>query len=62
MKIEVRTSHLINPNTQKCFKCQDYDHITSDCPNRIVIAIVEWEIQEMPNEEEEYQEGVVESP
>ncbi|XP_074570594.1 uncharacterized protein LOC141827268 [Curcuma longa] len=38
-----------NPNsTRKCYKCQGYGHIASDCPNRRVITIIEGE-----NEDEE---------
>lgn len=28
-------------NSRNCFKCQGYGHITSDCPNRKIITLVE---------------------
>ncbi|KAF7149734.1 hypothetical protein RHSIM_Rhsim02G0192700 [Rhododendron simsii] len=28
-------------NSRKCFKCQGYGHIASDCPNRKIITLVE---------------------
>ena len=37
---------------KKCFKCQGYGHIASECPNRKVITIVENEVVEEEEEEE----------
>ena len=52
------TSHLINLNTSKCFKCQGYDNIASNCRNRRVMVIVKGENQKVPNEEKD---GAIES-
>ncbi|KAL9441531.1 hypothetical protein AB3S75_020098 [Citrus x aurantiifolia] len=32
-----------NTNSRRCFKCQGYGHIASDCPNRRIITLVEEE-------------------
>ncbi|XP_027351492.1 uncharacterized protein LOC113862615 [Abrus precatorius] len=38
----------------KCFKCQGYRHIASDCPNRRVVTIIEGEAYEAFEEELEF--------
>jgi len=30
-------------NTKKCFKCEGFEHIIVDWPNRKEITLVEWE-------------------
>lgn len=38
--------------TPKCFKCQVFGHIASDCPNRKTITIIKGEIHEASEEED----------
>lgn len=33
----------LNINSCRCFKCQGYGHIVSDCPSRRIITLVEEE-------------------
>jgi hypothetical protein len=40
-------------STRRCFKCQGLGHIASECPNRRVISLAEWETLEEVVEEEE---------
>lgn len=40
-------------STIKCFKCQGFGHISSDCPNRKVFTIIEGESHELLEEESE---------
>lgn len=58
-------------STSSCFKCQGLSHIASDCPNRTIITLAEWEavkeeeVEEekkvhLMKEQDESQEGVVE--
>lgn len=35
-----------NANFYRCFKCQGFDRIASDCPNRKIVSLVEEEIVE----------------
>jgi len=35
----------------KCFKCQEFCHVTSNCANRTTITIVE-EVREISSEED----------
>lgn len=32
--------------SRKCFKCQGYDHIIADCPNRKIVTLIEVDIEE----------------
>ena len=41
-----------NPSGRKCFKCHGFEHITSDCPNRRIVALVE---------DEDFEEGTCEN-
>ncbi|GKV50482.1 hypothetical protein SLEP1_g57184 [Rubroshorea leprosula] len=50
---EASSSYPAQPNTRKCFKCQGFGHITSDCPNRRIITIIGEEIHEVSNGEVE---------
>ncbi|GKV20647.1 hypothetical protein SLEP1_g30745 [Rubroshorea leprosula] len=50
---EASSSCPAQPNTQKCFKCQGFGHIASNCPNRRIITIVGEEIHEVSNGEVE---------
>ncbi|PWA99283.1 hypothetical protein CTI12_AA010070 [Artemisia annua] len=45
-----------NAGSRKCFKCQGYGHIASDCPNRRIISLVEEECEEEYNPESENEE------
>ncbi|XP_027362462.1 uncharacterized protein LOC113870064 [Abrus precatorius] len=46
----------------KCFKCQGYGHIASDCPNRRVVTIIEGEAYEASKEESEFYQNDFNSP
>ncbi|XP_017984225.1 PREDICTED: uncharacterized protein LOC108663577 [Theobroma cacao] len=48
---ETTSTRAPNVN-KKCFKCQGFGHITSDCPNRRIISLVEEEVMEEPSLEE----------
>ncbi|GKV20583.1 hypothetical protein SLEP1_g30682 [Rubroshorea leprosula] len=48
---EVNSSRPAQSNTRKCFKCQGFGHIASDCPNRRVVTIIEGEIHEASEDE-----------
>ncbi|GKV07344.1 hypothetical protein SLEP1_g19138 [Rubroshorea leprosula] len=50
---EASSSHPAQPNTRKCFKCQGFGHIASDCPNRRIITIIGGEIHEVLDGEAE---------
>ncbi|GKV43369.1 hypothetical protein SLEP1_g50669 [Rubroshorea leprosula] len=54
-KVEKETSlsHPTQPNTRKCFKCQGFDHIALNCPNRRIITIIGGEIHEVLDGEAE---------
>ena len=43
-------------NPRRCFKCQGLGHIASECPNRRIISLVEWEVNK---EEEEREDRMV---
>lgn len=36
-----QTSNSSTSSCQKCFKCHGFRHIASDCPNRIILTLVE---------------------
>ncbi|KAB7524544.1 hypothetical protein F8C76_17895, partial [Flagellimonas olearia] len=57
-KPEVKNDKPTNTSnsSKKCFKCQGYGHIASECPNRRVITIVENEVVEEEEEESEKEE------
>lgn len=48
-----KTTKESNAKTPKCFKCQGFGHIASDCPNRKTITIIKGEIHEVFEEGEE---------
>ncbi|GKV45251.1 hypothetical protein SLEP1_g52360 [Rubroshorea leprosula] len=50
---EASSSCPAQPNTRKCFKCQGFGHIASDCPNRRIITIIGGEIHEVLDGEAE---------
>ncbi|KAK0581448.1 hypothetical protein LWI29_013940 [Acer saccharum] len=54
---------FLNPNsTRKCFKCQGFGHIASDCPNQNIVTIIEEgpiQFDEDPNEDLEEEGGEV---
>ena len=57
-KTQFQPSSSRNPFSQsksavKCFRCQGFGHIASDCPNRRVITIIEGEAYEVSEEEQE---------
>ena len=39
---------------RRCFKCQGLGHIASDCPNRRIISLAEWEANKEEEEEEDH--------
>jgi len=39
-----------------CFKCQGLRHIASDCPNRRIITLAEWDAIREEDKEEEQKE------
>ena len=43
-------------SNRRCFKCQGLRHITSDCPNRRIITLAEWDAVREENKEEEQKE------
>ncbi|KAK4489910.1 hypothetical protein RD792_000558 [Penstemon davidsonii] len=49
-----------SPNSRKCFKCQGFGHIASECPNRKIVSLVEEnfdeELEEETNKEEDENE------
>ena len=52
-------------NTRRCFKCQGFGHIASNCLKQKVISLAEWESsngEEKEEEEEETVEDEEESP
>lgn len=64
-KIEVKgeggTGQKTSSNShasRRCFKCQGYGHIASECPNRKVVTIIEDAIEE--DEETNHEEGEIE--
>ncbi|GKV42421.1 hypothetical protein SLEP1_g49829 [Rubroshorea leprosula] len=62
-KKEVSSSRPAQSNTRKCFKCQGFGHIASNCPNRRVVTIIEGEIHEASEDEtEKEQNDETESP
>ncbi|KAL3521868.1 hypothetical protein ACH5RR_014702 [Cinchona calisaya] len=60
-KGETNTVGSSHPNTsnahRKCFKCQGFGHIASDCPNRKIVSLMEEDILEEAEEEPIYDEG-----
>ena len=38
---------------RRCFKCQGLGHIASECPNRRIISLAEWEANKEEEEEED---------
>ncbi|KAL3503374.1 hypothetical protein ACH5RR_037823 [Cinchona calisaya] len=60
-KGETNTAGSSRPNTsnahRKCFKCQGFGHIASDCPNRKIVSLMEEDILEEAEEEPIYDEG-----
>jgi len=44
----------------RCFKCQGLRHIASQCPNRRIISLAEWEANEEEEEEEDNVIGIEE--
>ncbi|GKV27101.1 hypothetical protein SLEP1_g36308 [Rubroshorea leprosula] len=60
---EVSSSRSAQSNTRKCFKCQGFGHIASDCPNRRVVTIIGGEIHEaLEDEAKKEQNDETESP
>ncbi|GKV29618.1 hypothetical protein SLEP1_g38525 [Rubroshorea leprosula] len=60
---EVSSSRPAQSNTRKCFKCQGFGHIASDCPNRRVVTLIGGEIHEASEDEaEKEQNDEIESP
>ena len=47
-------------STRCCFKCQGLGHLASDCPNRKVISLGEWESVKQEEKKEEDEETVEE--
>ncbi|CAL9078812.1 unnamed protein product [Musa textilis] len=45
-----QTPNSSTPSDRKCFKCHGFRHITSDCPNRRIITLVEDHSDEEENE------------
>ena len=43
---------------KRCFKCQGLAHIASDCPNKKVITLAEWESIRKDDEEEGREENM----
>ncbi|KAL3537249.1 hypothetical protein ACH5RR_000615 [Cinchona calisaya] len=60
-KGETNMAGSSRPNTsnahRKCFKCQGFGHIASDCPNRKIVSLMEEDILEETEEEPIYDEG-----
>ncbi|GKV26633.1 hypothetical protein SLEP1_g35898 [Rubroshorea leprosula] len=60
---EVSSSRPAQSNTRKCFKCQGFCHIASNCPNRRAVTIIGGEIHEaLKDEVEKEQNDETESP
>jgi len=38
---------------QRCFKCQGFDHLASDCTNQGIVTLAEWKAVEKEENEEE---------
>jgi len=52
--------NLSPTSVRHCFKCQGLVHIASDCTNRKVISLVEWETMKEEEKEEKEEETVEE--
>ena len=47
-------------STRRCFKCQGLGHIASECPNRRIISLAEWETCKEEEEEEDKEVSLME--
>jgi len=45
-------------NPRRCFKCQGLGHVATDCPNRRVITLAEWDAVKEEVAEEEKEESI----
>ncbi|GKV03547.1 hypothetical protein SLEP1_g15830 [Rubroshorea leprosula] len=54
---EVSSSRSAQSNTRKCFKCQGFGHVASDCPNRRVVTTIGGEIHEASEDEAEKEQN-----
>ena len=43
-------------STRRCFRCQGFGHIASECPNRKVVTLMEWQTEKDEEKEEEEEE------
>ena len=47
-------------SARRCFKCQGLGHIASECPNRKVVTLMEWQTEQNEGKKEEEEEAVEE--